>query len=203
MSESTGVTAANDRRGYFFASATTHSVMVRGFVLLIVAITLFATVPAGSGEIRPWRQGKTPPLMLKDIDGKPRSLAQFRGKVIVMNFWATWCEPCITEMPSLAELRKRHAGKPLEVIGVNLAEGEPRIRAFMNKTGIDFPLLRDDDGEAKKAWKVGGIPHTFVIDASGRVRFSIIGETDFADPAVEARILSLLKPAPKRPGAAS
>jgi len=97
--------------------------------------------------------GDTPALELKDLQRTPRTLADYRGKVLILNFWATWCEPCIEEMPSLQKLRERLSGK-INVVGVNLGEGDTRIEKFMAKTGATFPVLLDRDGDAKIAWRV-------------------------------------------------
>jgi thiol-disulfide isomerase/thioredoxin len=152
--------------------------------------------PAMAADVATWKGGATPPLELKDLSGTTRTLDQWRGKVIVVNFWATWCEPCIEEMPSLQRLGERHADRGLAVMGVNLAEGEARIRSFLAKTGVDMTILLDRDALAKNAWKVRGVPATYVIGRDGKIRFTIVGQVDFADPAIEKRITALLgKPA--------
>ncbi len=159
------------------------------FLLCLTAVACGHTFAA---TLKPWKQGTTPPLALKDLQGQPRSLDEFLGKVVIVNFWATWCEPCVDEMPSLQKLKDRLAGENVVVIGVNLGEGEVRIRSFMDKTGTTFPILLDRDGVARKSWKVNGVPATFVLDATGRIRYSYTGALDFADEALNTRILRLL-----------
>lgn len=149
-------------------------------------------------EVKPWNGGATPPLELKDLSGSVRTLADWRGKVLVVNFWATWCEPCIEEMPSLQKLGQRHAARGLDVMGVNLAEGEARIQSFMKKTGVDMTVLLDRDGVAKTDWKVRGVPATYVIGRDGRIKFTIVGQVDFADRALERKITALLSPSKPR-----
>lgn len=166
----------------------------RFFLFLAIAIGA-----AHAAEIRPWKGGATPPLALKDLTGATRTLADWRGKVLIVNFWATWCEPCIEEMPSLQRLGLRHASEGLDVLGVNLAEGEARIQAFLKRTDVDMTVLLDRDGVAKTAWKVHGVPATYVVDREGRIRFTIVGQVDFADPNIEKKITALLNPAkPKK-----
>lgn len=158
-----------------------------------VAICLcFASQLAGADEWKPWKGGKRPPLALNDLQGNARSLDQFKGKVLVVNFWATWCEPCIEEMPSLQRFRDRAPSGKVEVIGVNLGEGEARIKGFTERTGVSFPVLLDRDGIAKKDWKVNGVPATFVIDGRGRIRYTYVGVLDFDDKEVAARVLRLI-----------
>lgn len=151
-----------------------------------------AAGPSLAVEMRAWQQGATPPLDLPDLHGAAWRLDQQRGKAVLVNFWATWCEPCIEEMPSLDKLGKRLGAAKLEVVGVNLGESESRIREFVGKTGVDFTILRDRDGQARKRWKVNGVPATFLIDARGKIRYSHVGVLDFSDPALEAQIQRML-----------
>jgi thiol-disulfide isomerase/thioredoxin len=159
----------------------------------IAAVALLAVaLGAGAGEpLRPWNGGPPPPLALKSPAGIPIDLARLRGKVVLVNFWATWCAPCVEEMPALARLRERLASRGFEVIAVNQGEMPARVRAFTERTGLDLPIVMDRDKEASKAWKVRALPTTFVVDAAGRVRLFAEGELDTGE-ALEAAILPLL-----------
>ncbi|MEO8383784.1 MAG: TlpA disulfide reductase family protein [Betaproteobacteria bacterium] len=162
-------------------------------VVACVAITaLPLSQNACAVELKRWTGGKTPPLSLKDLQGQPRSLDQFKGKVIVVNFWATWCEPCVEEMPSLQSLKDRIGEARMMVLGVNLGEGEARIKSFTNKTGAALPILLDRDGVAKKNWRVNGVPATFVLDTKGHIRYTFVGAVDFGDKKIEAQIMGLM-----------
>lgn len=174
-----------------------------GFARIVFLICASGTLVAGnavSAEWKPWSGAATPPLKLRDLQGDWRTLTEFKGRVVVVNFWATWCEPCLEEMPSLQKLAERHADKPFAVIGVNLGEGEARIRGFVERTGTTFPLLLDRDGDVKRAWRVNGVPTTFVVDAAGRIRYSLVGGADFSEPGVESVIASLLAKNPGKSG---
>ena len=96
------------------------------------------------------------------------SLAKLRGKVVLVNFWATWCEPCVAEMPALQRLRDRLV-PGLEVLGVNFREGPARIKPFIEKSGISFPIVRDTDGAVTKAWGVRMYPTSYLVDRAGGV----------------------------------
>ncbi len=161
---------------------------------LLVTLALLFGLPADATEIKAeakaW-QSDTPALELKDMQRVKRTLADYKGKVLVLNFWATWCEPCVEEMPSLQKLKKRLETQ-VNVVGVNLGEGQARIEKFMAKSGVTFPVLLDRDGDAKIAWKVNIAPTTYVLDADGKVRFYYVGQVDFGDPAVEAKIKQLI-----------
>lgn len=149
---------------------------------ILAALLAFAATNVGAAAdppLRPWTQGATPPLALHDLGGKDVDLRGLAGRVVVVNFWATWCEPCIAEMPSLQRLRERLRGKPLEVLAVNYAESPEKVKAFLRKSRIDLPVLLDPSKEAADAWNAKGLPMTFVVDRAGKVRFWIFGERDW------------------------
>ncbi len=144
-----------------------------------------------AGELKPWTGGPTPPLVLKDLSGKEHRLDDYRGKVVVINFWATWCEPCREEMPSLNRLKAQMADAPFAILAVDMGEGEGRIKAFLDKTPVDFPVLLDRDSAVSKAWKVRVLPTTLVLDPDTRTRYMAIGELDWSAPEVEKRLRAL------------
>jgi thiol-disulfide isomerase/thioredoxin len=156
---------------------------------------------AGAADsLRPWTGGATPPLALKTLAGDHVDLARLRGRVVLVNFWATWCAPCVEEMPALARLRQRLAPRGFEVIAVNQGEMPQRVNAFVSRTGLDLPILMDRDKEAARAWRVRALPTTFLVDAGGRIRFHAEGEIDTGE-ALESLILPLLPR--ERPSSAS
>ena len=163
--------------------------------LLIGFILSCAATVSGAQELRAWTGGATPPLVLQDLDGRPHRLADYRGKVVLINFWATWCAPCLAEMPSISKLRASLAGQPFAVLAVNLAEPESRIRRFMEQVPLDFPVLLDRDTAAAKAWKARILPASFVVDPDGRIRYSVLGEIDWTEARVRKAIQALLPPA--------
>ena len=109
-----------------------------------------------------------------------------------MNFWATWCEPCREEMPGIERLRASLAGRPFAVLAVNLAEPPSRIRAFLEKMPLGFPVLLDHDAAAAKAWNARVLPASFLIDADGRIRFSHVGEIDWSQENARRAVAALL-----------
>jgi thiol-disulfide isomerase/thioredoxin len=173
------------------ASAAFAAMSRQARAIAFLAALLFAW-PAGSAEpFKPWKGGATPPLALKSLGGEPVDLAGLRGKVVLVNFWATWCAPCVEEMPALARLRDRLAPRGFEVVAVNQGEMPQRVNAFVVRTGLDLPILMDRDKEAARAWRVRALPTTFVVDASGRIRFHAEGEID-AGSALEELVRPLL-----------
>ena len=159
---------------------------------LLLCGLLLGTGAAHCGELKPWTGGATPSLSLRDPAGKAHDLAAYRGKVVLVNFWATWCAPCREEMPSMQALRQRLAGKPFEVLEVNLMESEEKIAAFREAELIDLPVLMDRDGAAAKGWKVRMLPISFVIDRRGAIRYQLVGDADWTGPDIIAAIERLI-----------
>jgi thiol-disulfide isomerase/thioredoxin len=151
---------------------------------------LVAAAPAA--DLKPGSGARAPALALKDRDGRLHDLAAYRGKVVVVNFWAVWCEPCRDEMPSLNRLRERFARRPFEVVAVNLGDSDARIAEFVAKIPLDFPVLPDRTGRSKQDWQVKLLPASFVVGPDGRVRYRALGELDWNEPKVVAAIERLL-----------
>lgn len=150
-------------------------------------------------ELKPWTGAPVaPPIELNTLDGTPLALADLRGKVVVVNFWATWCEPCVEEMPSMRRLREKLRGEPFEILAVNYQEGAARIRAFLQKIPVDFPIVRDTDGSVARAWNARVFPSSYVIDADGRIRYALVGGIDWSAPAVEKTLRELMPSARAR-----
>ena len=147
-------------------------------MLLLACATAWASAEV---TLRPWTKGATPALAGESLAGSPFDLKSLQGRVVVVNFWATWCDPCREEMPSFERLRTRLRGQPFEVVTVNYGEGPDKIRAFLERHKIALPVVLDRDKEAAKAWGAGGLPMTFIVDARGRVRYSAFGECDWSE----------------------
>jgi thiol-disulfide isomerase/thioredoxin len=165
---------------------------VRSLARSLALVLALAAGAAGAQGLKPWTGGPTPTLALADLQGRAHRLEQYRGKVVLVNFWATWCEPCRDEMPSMRELRKSLAGKPFEVLAVNLAEPETRIERFLEKVPLDFPVLLDRDTKTARAWQARILPASFVISPDGRIRYHHAGEIDWSKEEVRRLIAGLL-----------
>ncbi|MFG5406889.1 TlpA disulfide reductase family protein [Piscinibacter sakaiensis] len=126
------------------------------------------------------------------MDGGRWSLAPARGRPVLLNFWASWCEPCRAEMPSLELLAERHAAAGLEVLAVNFRETDAAIRRFLGVMPVSLPILRDADGGAAKAFGVRMFPTTVAIGRDGRVAWSAVGEADWTGALTRPWIAALL-----------
>jgi cytochrome c biogenesis protein CcmG, thiol:disulfide interchange protein DsbE len=157
------------------------------------------TVAAEPSRFVPWHRDGTPALTLKDLNGRTHSLADYRGKVILVNFWATWCEPCRDEMPSMLRLRERLGTAPFDVLAVNYGESASRVSEFLARERLALTALLDPNQDAARAWRVRVLPGSFLIGVDGRVRFGVIGEIDWASDEAEKTVRALL-PATDRSG---
>ena len=147
---------------------------------------------AAAKELKAWAGGAAPPLELKDLSGKLHRLVDYRGQAVLVNFWATWCEPCRDEMPSMQRLKASMAGKPFVVLAVNVAESENRIDEFLRKMALDFTVLHDRNSAALKAWRVKGLPASFLVAPDGRIRYSVIGDYDWDSDAALQTVTGLM-----------
>jgi len=160
---------------------------------LLSTILLAASARVSAQPLKPWGGVVTPPLELADLDGKTHRLADYRGKTVLVNFWATWCTPCREEMPSIERLRVALAGKPFVVLAVNVGESADAARAFAATMPLGFPLLLDRDTRASRAWGARVLPATYLVGPDGVARFSYFGELDWAKPDVRAVVEKLMR----------
>lgn len=133
-----------------------------------------------------------PALRLPDMAGTTHDLAGHAGSVVLVNFWASWCPPCLAEMPSLERLRARLAGRGFEVLAVNVGENPRRARAMLDRLGYTGTLLLDRDQAAFAAWGVAVLPTSFVIGRCGRVRLRAVGEVEWDAEGIVELIEALL-----------
>lgn len=138
-------------------------------------------------------QAATPALDVLDMAGRRVSLADFKGRVLVLNFWASWCEPCRAEMPTLQQLPLVLGEDRVAVLGVNFKEGPRRIAQFTQAAGVTLPVALDPQGDVARAWGVKVFPTTVLIDPSGRARQRLRGEVDWSSHQALGWIEALLR----------
>ncbi len=136
---------------------------------------------------------KPRPLNLMDVLGKRYKTKGYKNKVTVVNFWATWCPPCIKEIPSLNHLRLLMANEPFELISVNYGDDKQTILNFMKKVNVDFPVLLDPTGKEASKWNVLVFPSTFVIAPNGKIKYGVNAAIHWDDPAVVKTLKALMK----------
>ncbi len=173
---------------------TRREVLVGAAALAVGAAGLGHLGEARAAHVmRPWPASRpTPALELTDLSGKAWSLAALKGRTVLLNFWASWCEPCRAEMPSLERLAVTHGPTKLVVLTVNYQEPEATIRRFLEARPVALPILLDPEGDAAGLWTPRVFPSTVLIDRNGAARSTVVGELDWAGPEAHAVIEPLL-----------
>jgi len=169
------------------------------YLLLPLLFCLVLPVSARGAGLEPHSGNAEMTFRLPDLHDRPHSLPDYRGKVVLVNFWASWCPPCVQEMPDLVRLQQRLADRPFQVLALNAGEKKYRVRKFVKLIGFDLPVLLDTTSETFNAWHVETLPTTFLIAADGRVRYRALGRPNWDDPDTIAVIETLLSEIEQQP----
>jgi peroxiredoxin len=145
----------------------------------MLSLLLLCPLPAHAADLSQVPTALAPGLDLPDLAGRPRSLNEFEGNVVLVTFWASWCSPCIEEMPSIKRLTATMADQPFTVVSVSVGEGERRAKSAAVRLGIGFPVLLDRDSNVFKTWGADVLPTAYVLDRSGRIRYIARGPVDW------------------------
>lgn len=148
-------------------------------LLIIVLLGVYAVMTVVTGKDSVPKVGdKAPAFKLLGLDGKVHTLGTYDGKAKVINFWGTYCPPCVREMPALQAQREKWSSKGVEVIGINVGEDKMIVENFVRQTGVEFPILMDPDRDSSTAYRVGAMPATYFVSADGKIVEIKIGELD-------------------------
>lgn len=171
-------------------------------IVVALGVGLFAASHFLGGELFPVSIGsQAPAFRVKELGATTyRTLDDYKGKVVLLNVWATWCPPCRAEMPSIEQLYQQYGSRGLNVVAVSVddAVSEDSIRAFARDLGLTFPILHDPTGKIEEVYQTTGYPETFVIGRDGVIRKKWIGAADWNDQGNRALIAQLLGLAPER-----
>lgn len=178
-----------------------------GVGLLIVAVAGIARAerPSTSSLLKPldlvgYAAGTTPPgFNGRTLDSRPLSVMELRGKVVLVNFWASWCLECRPEMPVLERLHREFGPRGLAIVGINAREEPEAVHRYARELGLTFPLVLDPDGAINKSYGVIGLPTTFLVGRDGRAVALAVGAREWAGPAGRALIEALLDEPAGRP----
>ena len=142
----------------------------------------------------PFYKSKISPreFSLPSLAGETQNLGALRGKVVFLNFWATWCGPCRLEMPSMEALYKQNREKGLEIIAINCGEGRQEVQAFMKENGLSFPALLDEDGKVSSSYGIQAIPTSYIIDRNGNIVSRLVGSINWNTAKIQTAIEALL-----------
>ena len=151
---------------------------------------------AGGTMLNALADSSQSPFSLPSLDGPPHELARLRGQVVLVHFFATWCEPCREEMASLRELQSRLEARPFTIVPISVAEADGAVRRFFAGESLPFAILLDRDRAVARAWNIHTLPSTVVLDGGLKPRFIAEGDVDWARPDVTKILTDLLMEAP-------
>ncbi len=160
------------------------------FALALGLGALWWALPARQAARPPHVGEHVAPVALPDLAGKVRPLPA--GKVVLLNFWATWCPPCREETPSMVKLYERLKGEGLEIYAVSVDRDDAAVQRFVKRFRVSYPVLRDPQAAAARRFGVFKFPETFIIDRRGVIRYHQIGALDWSDPGVVRALEALL-----------
>jgi peroxiredoxin len=159
-----------------------HPIRKAFWALLWATAMGLAGCSSGSG---PAVQGEAAPdFTFKDQIGKERSLSQLRGKVVLVNFWATWCPPCLDEMPSMQQLKQRMANQPFEMLALSVDDSWEPVNRFMKQHGFGLPVYADFDKRISTLYGTHMWPETYIVDKKGKIAYKVIGPKDWTSAEV-------------------
>jgi DsbE subfamily thiol:disulfide oxidoreductase len=158
-------------------------------VLIVVALVLVAL---GLSLRAPTRSPEAPRFVLPDLSGKVVRMDDLRGKVVLLNLWATWCPPCVEEMPTLEELSKKMVGHDFVLLAISEDERSEKVGPWVEKRGLTFPVLLDAQGQIGGDLGITGYPETFIVDRAGRIVYHHIGYRNWAEPGIVAALERLM-----------
>lgn len=168
--------------------------MWKKMVNSVGACALLATsVVSATGPMEPVQgRPKAEQFNLEDVSGNSVSLEDYKGKFVLLNFWATWCAPCREEMPSMSNLHDELSGRGLEVVGVHVGPSLAGVKKFLESVPVNFTILIDKNMQLTN-WGVRGLPTTFLINPDGRIVYEAVGERDWSSPEMVLFLKSQIK----------
>ena len=166
---------------------------MKRWILAVLLLAVLAALGCAKREAPAVEGSLAPDFTLKDLSGQPVQLSSLRGKVVLVNFWATWCPPCREEIPSMVRLNQAMQGKAFQMLAVSIDEGgRDAVQAFFEKGGASLPALLDSDGKVARRYGTTGVPETFVVDTKGVIYKKVMGAMDWGSPQVIAALEQLI-----------
>jgi cytochrome c biogenesis protein CcmG/thiol:disulfide interchange protein DsbE len=150
---------------------------------LIACVCLLAFSACYSGSRPPRIGSSAPDFTVQDAQNKI-TLSQYRGQIVVLNFWATWCAPCVEEVPSLLEMQRRMKAKGVTVVAISVDVNESAYRQFVRDHGLNLLTVRDPDQKSNSLYGTSKFPETYIIDRTGVMRRKFIGAVDWTEPEI-------------------
>jgi peroxiredoxin len=158
---------------------------MKKIIVLVVSLFLLAVTGCHKDVPAPKEGDAAPDFKLTSLSGPDVRLSDLRGKVVLVNFWASWCPPCREEIPSLVTLNTVMSGKNFRMLAVSQdVGGREAVAGFFKKLGISLPTLFDPDASVGKKYGITGVPETFIVDGNGIIRKKVVGPTDWSSPGM-------------------
>ncbi len=160
--------------------------------LLCFSLGVISPSVNSSGSLKLYK-GKllSPQFTLSDMQGKIHSLSDYRGNIVLLQFWATYCAPCRKEMPTMNNLIEKMKDKPFKIVTINMAETKQDIEKFIQQVPVDFPVLLDSDGAILSQWKVFAAPANFILDKKGNIIFTLYGGIEWDSDDMVKKLTAL------------
>ncbi len=159
---------------------TTPSLKRIFIFIVLFSLTGPFSLPAQATNLKPVK-GKVaaPALVLQDLQGKKHDLKDYKGQVVLVQFWATYCGPCRKEMPSMNKMMKKMGDVPFKILAVDMGETEEEVKQFVSEVKPEFTILMDEDGKSIGDWRVFAAPSNFIIDPEGNIRYTLFGGVEW------------------------
>ncbi len=152
--------------------------MIKRLLIAVVLISISGMLQAANLKAV---EGKVvaPSLVLKDLQGKQHDLKDYKGQVVLVQFWATYCGPCRKEMPSMNKMMKQMGDVPFKILAVDMGETKEEVDQFVSEVKPEFTILMDEDGKSIEDWRVFAAPSNFIIDPDGNIRYTLFGGVEW------------------------
>jgi len=162
--------------------------------LLLVALFVGFSGALHSATLKPYTDNTpTPALTLQDLNGKTHDLKDYKGQIVLLQFWATYCVPCRKEMPSMNKLIKKMGDVPFKILAVDMGETKAEVTAFVKEVKPEFTILMDEAGKSIADWRVFVAPSNFIIDPQGKIRYTLFGGVEWDSQEIIDKIKALQK----------
>ena len=166
--------------------------MTKRIFLIALLLTFVSVVQAG--DLQPYTaDAATPTLKLRDLNNKEHDLNQYKGQVVLVQFWATYCTPCRKEMPSMNKLMQKMGKTPFKILAVNMGETDDEVKTFVNQVKPAFTILMDPEGKSIADWRVFAAPSNFIVGPDGKVRYTLFGGVEWDSEELIAKLQALAK----------
>ncbi len=162
--------------------------------LLILAVLFSMSAMLQAANLKPVEGNvAAPALVLKDLQGKTHDLKDYKGQVVLVQYWATYCGPCRQEMPSMNKMMTKMGDIPFKILAVDMGETEAEVKQFVSEVKPDFTILMDEDGKSIGDWKVFAAPSNFIVDPEGNIRYTLFGGVEWDSDELIEKLKSVAK----------